>query len=133
MSNEVPRYVSFPEQDELQRRGYKVFPDDLENDELVFFHATVRENVEGILEGGLRPGIEVGGSLHTISYARTSMEALTHWITVRGSREGAILALRFDNQQNLWQESGTTYSLRLETQPTVVAICLVGSDYEHVR
>ena len=132
MSDELPRYVEFPEREALVSRGYKVFSDDLENDELIFFHATSEENVDRILRDGLRPGIELGGVLRTISYATTSTEALTHWITVREGRDGAILALRFTDHDQLFRESGTTYSQVLKTQPTVVAICLVSSSYQHV-
>lgn len=132
MSNEPPVYVEFPERDTLECRGYKVFSDDLEDDELVFFHATAEENVERILKDGLRPGIELGGILYTISYARKSTEALTHWITIREGRDGAILALKFTAHDQLFQESGTTYSFSLKTQPTVVAICLVSSSYQHI-
>lgn len=49
MSSELPSYVQFPNQDVLERRGYNVFSDELEQDEFVFFHATAEENVESIL------------------------------------------------------------------------------------
>lgn len=132
MSSELPSYVQFPNQDVLERRGYNVFSDELEQDEFVFFHATAEENVESILRSGLQPGIQVGRSLHTISFAERSVVALTHWIDIREGREGVILALKFLERNELWQESGSTYSRALKTQPTVIAICPVSSSYRHV-
>jgi hypothetical protein len=44
----------------LEERGYRVFPDELENNRHVFFHATAAEKLNSILVEGLRPGIEVG-------------------------------------------------------------------------
>jgi hypothetical protein len=132
MSEELPIHVEFPARDALVRQGYNVFSDDLEDEELIYFHATARENVERILRDGLRSGIELGGALHTISYARKSMEALNHWITIRNGREGAILAVKFNDHDQLFQQGGTIYSLALTTQPTVVAVCTISRSYQHV-
>ncbi len=130
MSNEPP-ILQFPDRDTLRCRGYNVFSDELEGDELVFFHATAAENIENILTEGLQPGNRIGRALHTISYAERSVAALTHWVTVREDREGVILALKFKDCNELFKDGGTTYSMALKTQPTVVAICPVSSSYQH--
>jgi hypothetical protein len=44
-----------------------------------------------------------------------------------------LLALKFLERNELWQESCTICSLALKTQPTVVAICRVSSFYQHVH
>jgi hypothetical protein len=101
---------NFPfEAETLEKRGYLVFPDELENNELVFFHATPANRVESILKDGLKPGKEVGGNLSTISYSPKSVIALTHWIQVRSrDSDGVVLALKFDALDEIFVEGALT-------------------------
>jgi hypothetical protein len=117
----------------LIEREYRVFPDTLENDDHIFFHATAAENLQSILEEGLRPGVEVGKTtLTTISYAPNSMIALDHWDKKRADRqEGVILALRFETLEELFLSEGTHYSRALKIQPVVIGKCSVPSTYDH--
>jgi hypothetical protein len=118
--------------DTLEERGYRVFPEELENDDHVFFHATAAEKLDSILETGLRPGIELGGNLATISYATNSMIPLTHWVTIRTEgQDGVILALRFKTLDEIFVDGGTHRSLALGTQPAIIGVCTVPSAYEH--
>jgi hypothetical protein len=118
--------------DTLKERGYRVFPDTLENDDHVFFHATAAENLKPILKEGLRPGVEVGETLRTIAYGSNSLDALNHWITKRAKGEdGVILALRFETLEELFLSEGTPYSWALKIQPVVVGKCSVPSTYDH--
>lgn len=132
MSDELIKHYEFPTRQVLEESGYHVYPKELEDDDLVFFHATAAKNVEGILELGLQPGVKVGKQLHSISYADRSVWALTHWCNVREGREGVILALRFADREELWLNSGTYYSGELKSQPRVIATCPVPSSYQHV-
>jgi hypothetical protein len=128
----TPKVYPF-EREALARRGYRVFPDELENDELIFFHATSADRLKPIVDQGLKPGIEVGGTLATISYALTSNIALTHWVQVRADdTEGVILALRFDDLSEIFEKHGTHYSLALRKQPIVIGTCAIPSTYEHI-
>jgi hypothetical protein len=132
MSDELIKHYEFPTRQVLEESGYHVFPKELEDDDLVFFHATAAKNVEGILQFGLQPGVKVGKQLHSISYAERSVGALNHWIDVREGREGVILALRFADREELWLDAGTYYSGELKYQPLVIATCPVPSIYRHV-
>lgn len=120
------------EKDKLEERGYRVFPDALENDPLVFFHVTPADRVAAILKDGLKPGIEVGGTLSTISYAPNSMIALNHWIDIRPDGvDGTILALRFDDETEIFVQGGTHYTMALRKQPAVIGMCTIPSTYVH--
>ena len=100
----------------LAQRGYRVFPDELENDAHTFFHATAAGNLDSIVEGGMLPGSALGRELTTISYAPNSMIALNHWTLVRAKdQDGVILALRFETLGELFLSEGTHYSLALDT------------------
>lgn len=127
-----PHIFDFPTRRILEDNDYNVFPTNLESDDLILFHATAMENVESILRAGLLPGNKVGRELTTISFAARSGWALHHWITVRNGRDGVILALQFDNLDELLLESGTYYSRELKNQPRVLAICPVSSSYQHI-
>ena len=116
----------------LEKRCYRTFPNELEEDELILFHATAAEKLVAILKEGLRPGVEVGGSLSTISYGLNSMVALTHWISIRAKgTDGVILALRFDNRDEIFEDGGTLHSRALIKQPEVIGVCKIPSSYEH--
>jgi hypothetical protein len=109
-----------------------VFPDTLENDDHIFFHATAAENLKPILEEGLRPGVELGKTLITISYAPNSMIALDHWIRARADdQDGVILALWFETFEEIFLREGTHLSSALKRQPEVVGKCRVPSTYDH--
>ena len=126
-----PQCYPFPIE-ALAKRGYRLFPDTLENDYRVFFHATAAEKLNSILEEGLRPGVEVGKKLTTISYASNSMIALDHWITIRGrGQDGVILALQFESLEEIFVDAGTHYSRALKIQPAIVGKCTVPSNYDH--
>jgi len=132
MPDHIACHVVFPARQVLEENDYNVFPPDLEADELVFFHATAAEDVESILRSGLQPGIKLGRELTTISFADKSAWALHHWVTVRNGRDGVILALQFDNRDELSYQSGTYYSRELKSQPRVIAMCPVPSTYKHI-
>jgi len=126
-----PQFYPF-QSDKLAQRGYRVFPDELENDDHIFFHATAAENLDSILEKGLLPGSELGGDLMTISYATNSTIALTYWTYVRArGQEGVILVLRFPSLDEIFLREGTHYSVALKTQPAIIGACRIPGTYEH--
>lgn len=128
--NRLNRFPFLP--DTLESRGYNVFPDCLENDSTVFFHATTIGKLRRILKQGLRPGVEIGGNLLTISYGETSMEALTHWINIRKPDEnGVILALKFGSLEELKRDDGVWRTRALVSQPRVVGVCMIPCSYVH--
>ena len=118
--------------DQLEGLGYRVFPNELENNPNVLFHATSIANLAAILNNGILPGNEVGQNLMTISYADNSMIALTHWVGVRREgQDGVILALLFPNLDETFISEGTRYSMQLRVQPCFIGKCVVPSSYNH--
>lgn len=116
----------------LVERKYRIFPNELEDNILILFHATSLSNLEAIQNYGLQPGIKVGKTLETISYSQTSTMALTHWISIREENQtGIVLALKFENNNEIFEAEGSLYSNELEVQPTIECICKIPSSYKH--
>jgi hypothetical protein len=76
---------------DIEDRGYRVFPDDLETDPSVIYHATPSENFDSIVTHGF----ELTGVGGGVSFAKLSSEALRHWCDKRSntSAEGCIFAV----------------------------------------
>ena len=71
--------VEFPFSTDLEDRSYCVFPDELEQDDLVLFHGTPLKNLASIKENGFRlPRLDDGNPLTGVSFARRSSSAFTH-------------------------------------------------------
>ena len=68
----LPKEISFP--NPTDKTGYRVFPDEMENDPLIFFLGTAASNLRPIVAGGFRPV----KALTSISFARTSSLALRY-------------------------------------------------------
>ena len=62
----------FPWPDES--KGYKLFPEELENDPLVLFHGTSEKNLEPIANDGFKACLP----LESVSYAKSSISCLSH-------------------------------------------------------
>lgn len=115
------------------REDYRVFPPELENDPLVVFHGTARSNLSAIVEGGFKRGSDVGARLQSISYAKRSSAALSHWVARREEgQEGVILALRFKSFVGLSEEPDFVYDYNeVPTQPEIVGYVSVPATYIH--
>ncbi len=89
----LPEEFLFP--NPTDETSYRVFPDEMENDPLIFFHGTAASNLLPILAEGFRP-VKV---LTSISFARTSALALRYACESRTPEapEGCIIMVRFSN------------------------------------
>lgn len=115
------------------REDYRVFPLDIENDPHILFHGTALENFEPIKSEGFKRGIDVGAKLESISYAKGSVGALTHWVSRRKKEQhGIILAVRFKNLQPLTEEVDFVYDYKQKpTQPEIVGYVEIPATYCH--
>jgi hypothetical protein len=119
----------YPFQGANEEGGYCLFPDELENDEHVFFHGTAEANLPSIIDNGFR----IAGSLPSVSFARTSALALRYACAARtgSSPNGCVLAVRFDSLDNVrcTEESFGIHVYRFDQQPIVIGYCVVPAAY----
>jgi hypothetical protein len=109
--------------------GYRLFPPEIEDDELIFFHGTAYGNLQSIIDNGFR----IGGPLPSISFARDSSVPLGYACKARKkeSPEGCVLAVRFDNpnRQGIRHEPFGIHVDVFSDQPTIVGYCIIPADY----
>jgi hypothetical protein len=109
--------------------GYRLFPDELENDDHVFFHGTAAGNLQSIIATGFK----IAGSLPSISFARSCSLALSYACSARteASPNGCILAVRFSclGKPYIVSESFGIHVYNLDQQPALIGYCIVPADY----
>jgi hypothetical protein len=123
--------VDYPFLNPTSENGYRVFPSDLEDDQLVVFHGTALCNLNSILEGGFRPKCQGGG----VSFARGSELALGYAAARRGphSPDGVVLAARLHPGAvaEIVIENSTVDVYKLELMPTIIGMCVIPAAYQH--
>ncbi|MCF6343701.1 MAG: hypothetical protein L3J15_03345 [Devosiaceae bacterium] len=86
----------YPIPTDLEKRQYCVFPNELEEDPLILFHATPIENVSSIIKNGLKiPDPNKEGALPSVFFGARSAVALTHAMTNRKTHGEEYCILRF--------------------------------------
>lgn len=140
-----------------ENNGFKVFPDEFENDPNVLFHGTSEDcaeliKAEGfksaklIMDEGLKPaelimdeGLIPNGPLPSISFARKSSGSIEKACLKRGNGQRAVvLAVKFKTLEGegdgIRPESDFVYlddhSIQ-SIQPEIVAINYISDDYKH--
>ncbi|WP_406873352.1 hypothetical protein WHT83_06555 [Aminobacter sp. P9b] len=118
----------FPWPDE--EKGYRVFPQAMEDDALVAFHGTARANLDSIITDGF----QFAGSLQSLSFAKQSPSSLSHACGRRSetSPEGVVIAVRFAPpipRHYVTVETSDIHVYRLDEQPEVIGYCIVPADY----
>lgn len=95
-----------------EARGYRLFPEELQNDECVAFHGTADAHRVKIIGSGFA----FVGKLQSLSFAKTSSLALRYACEARSeaSPEGCVLAVRF----RALERPGIVWSLALPSIPT---------------
>jgi hypothetical protein len=129
--------VEYPFPGEPAATGYCVFPAALEDDELVLFHATPAENLESIIKHGFRIPDPTGNSgLQSVSFAKRSVAALIHAMTMRAKRPGAycILAVRYGtlDRRGLRLNVSDIHDYNLDPAPEIIGYCMVPAIYKHM-
>ncbi|MEY8802230.1 hypothetical protein AB9K35_18280 [Leisingera sp. XS_AS12] len=112
--------------------GYHVFPEELENDQSIFFHGTSMESFNGILREGFQPGPQ----LESVSFSSVSSVALGYACDARtdASPAGCVIAVRYSNLNETWitRESFGIHDFRRDPQPEIVGFVTVPEDYRHI-
>jgi hypothetical protein len=130
--------VEYPfEAAKLEERGYRVFPDELENDPNVCFHGTADENRQPIIEEGFKPRTDLPGAppeaLKSVSFAKGSSLPLQHACEARagGTKNGCILVVRFATFDNVACNVADVWVYRRDRMPEVIGYCIIPADYKH--
>lgn len=122
--------IKYPFVGATEATRYRLFPDELENDDYVAFHGTAEANLKAIIDGGFL----FTASLQSLSFAKSSSLALKYACEARSdaSPNGCVLAVRFSSFDGVVVESSIIHVHRLEKQPTVFGYCIVPADYRFV-
>ncbi|WP_018228012.1 hypothetical protein [Methyloversatilis universalis] len=114
-----------------QEKGYRLFPAELEDDELVLFHATPKQNLPAIL----KEGFKARPPLASVSYAKSSIYCLAHLFTGRQSlaEEAVVIAVRFESlaQQDIKENFSDIHVYNSDIQPAILGHCTIPVTYEH--
>jgi hypothetical protein len=125
----APKEFPFPSDPESA--DYRLFPDDLESDALVFFHGTAESKLQSILENGFR----ISGPLPSVSFGRNSSLCLGYACNARGglSPKGVVIAVRFWRLggPHIVQESFGLHVYDLSNPPQIIGYCVVPESYTH--
>ncbi len=120
----------FPWPDE--HSGYELFPNLLESDPLVLFHATAKSNFEPIA----KEGFKAYSPLTSVSYAKSSAYCLAH---LRGKilplqEDYIVIAVRFETLETpgIQVNLSDINVYRPELQPTIIGYCVVPHEYQHL-
>lgn len=129
--------VVYPFPDDMAERGYAVFPSQLESNPLVLFHATHATNLKPILTDGFRIPDPHGilGGLSSISFARHSVDALTHAMACRAVRPGdyCIFVVCFETlrRKGIVENNIDIHDYTLIPPPKIIGYCIVPASYSH--
>jgi hypothetical protein len=125
--SDEPREYPFPSAPE--RNEYRLFPDDMENDEHIFFHGTAEKNLASIVSYGFR----ISGDLPSVSFAKNSSLSLRYACEGRNDSApcGVVLAVRYAclNKPGIVQESFGLHVYNFDEQPQIVGYCVVPASY----
>lgn len=114
-----------------EKTGYRLFPAELEDDELVLFHATLKKNLQAILIEGFR----AGAPLESVSFAKSSVYCLAHLFANCQSlaEESVVIAVRFQSlaQQGIKDNYSDIHVYKPEIQPAILGYCTIPVSYEH--
>lgn len=109
--------------------GYRLFPDEIEDDGLVFFHGTAEANLESIVNDGFK----IEGALPSVSFGRTSALPLKYACEARSaaSPNGCVIAVLFQSvkKPEITSEAFGLHVYRFDPQPEVIGYCIVPVDY----
>jgi len=122
MSNEIQKWeLILP----TEVNGFCLFEHKLENDDLVFFHATPKRYFDSIISTGFRSAAETGnGTLTSVSYAKRSTGCLAH-IGNKLNEDYIVFAVKFDpvQQKCFVNNPSDIHIFKREIQPHILGYC----------
>ena len=129
--------IEYPFPADPSSTGYCVFPDELERDDLVVFHATPIANFEPILTNGFKiPDPSGTNPLRSVSFAKKSCTALDHAIRKRRDRPGeyCIFVVRYQSldRQGVVINVSDIHDYTPDPPRHIVGYCKVPAAYRHV-
>lgn len=104
---------------------YCLFEQNLENDPLVFFHATPRRYCDSIITSGFLSAVELGiGKLTSVSYAKRSSGCLAHTGN-KLNEDYIVFAVKFDPlaQKYFVDNPSDIHIYKREIQPCNLGFC----------
>lgn len=113
-----------------EEKGYQIFTPELENDPLILFHATLKRNLQAILNEGFKAFYP----LTSVSYAKNSIYCLTHLFVNenRLKEEAVIIVVRFESfEQEGIKENFSDFHVSPKIQPAIIGYCLIPLEYDH--
>lgn len=124
--------------EDLEATAYCLFPQALEDDPLVLFHATPMKNFVAIDADGFKipnPGGAPGGGLESVSFAKRSSASLTHAVTKRQTCPGdyCVFAVRYEklDRPGIADNTSDIHDYTLEPPPQVIGYCIIPATYVH--
>lgn len=124
--------VEYPFRGANEENGYRLFPADMENDDLIAFHGTAEANLQSIID----EGFTFAGTLQSLSFAKSSSFALPYACSARteASPNGCVLAVRFEtlDKPGIVPETSIIHVYKLDEQPKVIGYCVVPANYRFV-
>jgi hypothetical protein len=103
-----------------------LFPDCLEDDDLVFFHGTLDKNRQDIIRDGFRPAPD--GDLVRVTYATVSKDTLQQmFYKLKDDGDRCVFAVRFESTSGpeFCQEGPLMRVHKTGPQPTVVGYMVI--------
>ena len=118
-------------------KNYCIFSDDLENNQLVLFHATPAANMELIIKQGFKiPDSKDINGLQSVSFAKRSVLALTHAMLKRQNEPGeyCIFVVLYENinRIGITNNIDDIYDYTMQPPPSIIGYCIVPSEYNHI-
>lgn len=114
--------------------SYMLFSDALEEDDLVFFHATHEGNLSSILNYGFKSSWQLSGAgLKSVSFSKKSAMALSHAIYKRNTLPGEyiVFAVKYDrvDRAGIELKISDLHDFTLNPPPKIIAFCRIPSNY----
>jgi hypothetical protein len=127
MTNNMP--IEYPFEKPTEENEYCLFPGELEHDDLIAFHGTLRSKYESILKNGFVPK----APLESVSFSKLSNGSLDFACKDRSdaSPEGIVLVVRFEHLDGIVNNVSDIHVIRKELLPPVIGYCVVQADYVH--
>lgn len=126
-SKEIPKWDLLTPNEE---NGYCLFQQELENDPLVFFHATPKRNFSSIISNGFRSAASlVTGELSSVSYAKQSSGCLAH-IGNPSAEDLVVFAVKFEDlsRQGI-RVNPFDIHMYQDIQPVILGYCEIPNGY----
>ena len=112
---------------------YCIFKEELENDPLVLFHATPKENFDSICSHGFQSAKKLNLSeIRSVSYAKRSSGCINH-IGTPAPKDFVVFAVKFETLEHnkIVINTSDIHVYDENIQPRILGYCEVPKDYTY--